>query len=74
VCGSVTRFLKFLLVRAGFKLCVAGAGKNDQPSQDSHAHKLPTEKHLYDVTAVPFHVFLSVLFTTYNITDKCPRT
>jgi len=69
--GSVTRFLKFLLVQAGFKLCGAGAGQNFQPAQDSSAHKLPTEKQLYDVTDVRFHVYLSVLFAKYS---EWPRT
>ena len=73
-CGSVTRFLKFLVVRAGFKLCGAGAGKNYQPVQDSSEHKLPTEKQLYDVTGVRFNVYLSVLFTKYKIANECPRT
>jgi len=73
-CGSVTRFLKFLLARAGFKLCGPGAGKNYQPAQDSRAHKLPTEKQLYDVTAVRFHVSLSVLFAKHYITNEWPRS
>ena len=46
VCGweSVTRFLKFLLVWDGCKLCGAGIGKNFISVQDSCTHKLPTEK------------------------------
>jgi len=67
--GVLPDFSKFLLVRAGFKLCGAGAGKNYQP-----AHKLPTEKQLYDVTAVRFHVYLSVLFAKYNMTNEWRRT
>jgi len=59
-----------ILAGAGFKLCGAGAGRNYQQVQDSSAHKLPTEKQLYDVTVVRFHM----LFAKYNITNEWPRT
>jgi len=61
--GSVTQFLKFLLVQARFKLC--GAGWERAKVFNLRKTLVCTNfqlKSSYDVTVVCFHIYLSVFF------------